>query len=286
MSVDYYVHSVDPFALRFSDGAFIEGIRWYGIFYIFSFLFTICALNFYTTKGKSSLSREQNLSFLTHVIVGVIAGGRFGYMFFYYFDQFVKRPWEVFAVWNGGMSSHGGFIGVILAMVIFCKRHGVPLLPLADVCCTIAPFGLFLGRMANFVNGELYGKITNVKWAMIFPKSSIYPMDVSAIPPRHPSQLYEALLEGLVLFLYMQFRFWSKKDIPRGRLSGEFLVIYAVFRIFSEVFREPDADLILSMSRGQFYSIFLLILGIILIIISRKKITGEKFSRVTSFDRP
>ncbi|MDR1414172.1 MAG: prolipoprotein diacylglyceryl transferase [Puniceicoccales bacterium] len=270
MIAQHYVHSINPFAIKFPDGWCIQGIRWYGLFYLLAFAFTIFALNFYTLRGKSRLTREQNFSFLSYAIGGVIIGGRLGYMLLYYFEKFLKNPLEIFAIWHGGMSSHGGFAGVIIAMIVFCKRNNIRLLPLADICSTIAPFGFFLGRVANFINGELYGKISEVKWAVIFPQSTYFTANIFEISARHPSQLYEAFLEGLLLFAYVQIRFWSKKNIAPGQLSGEFLILYAIFRIFTECFREPDAELILAMSRGQFYSIFLLIFGIVLAWISGK----------------
>ncbi|MDR1413324.1 MAG: prolipoprotein diacylglyceryl transferase [Puniceicoccales bacterium] len=271
MMLAYYTHSIDPFAIKFPTGWCVGGIRWYGIFYLLAFAFAIFALNFYSSRGKSLLTREQNFSFLNYAIGGVVIGGRLGYMLLYYFDKFMENPLEIFAIWHGGMSSHGGFAGVIIAMVIFCKRNSVRLLPLADVCSTIAPFGFFLGRIANFINGELCGKISDAKWAVIFPGSVNSALNFCAIP-RHPSQLYEALTEGLLLFAYVQIRFWSKKNISPGRLSGEFLILYAVFRIFTECFREPDAELILSLSRGQFYSLFLLLFGIVLVFAPQRKI--------------
>ncbi|MDR2432145.1 MAG: prolipoprotein diacylglyceryl transferase [Puniceicoccales bacterium] len=266
MILGYYIHSINPFAIKFSERCFIKGIRWYGIFYLLTFGFMSFALNFYSKKNKSLLSGDQNTSFLCYAIIGVIGGGRIGYMLLYCPGIFIHNPLEIFAIWHGGMSSHGGFVGIIIAMVIFCKKNNMPLLSLADICSTIAPFGFLLGRIANFINGELYGKITNVKWAVIFPQSSYVPSHLSVIPARHPSQLYEACLEGLLLFVYMQIRFWTKEKIAPGKLSGEFLILYSIFRISMEFFREPDAQLILGMSRGQFYSSFLLLFGIILLL--------------------
>ncbi|MDR2603709.1 MAG: prolipoprotein diacylglyceryl transferase [Puniceicoccales bacterium] len=266
MILGYYIHSINPFAIKFSERCFIEGIRWYGIFYLLTFGFMFFALNFYSKKNKSPLSGEQNISFLSYAIAGVIAGGRIGYTLLYCPGTFIRNPLEIFAIWHGGMSSHGGFVGIIIAMIIFCKKSNVSLLSLADICSTIAPFGFLLGRIANFINGELYGKITNVKWAVIFPQSSYSPLCLSVIPARHPSQLYEAFLEGLLLFVYMQTRFWTKEKITPGKLSGEFLILYSIFRISVEFFREPDAQLILGMSRGQFYSVFLLLFGIALLL--------------------
>ncbi|MDR0742605.1 MAG: prolipoprotein diacylglyceryl transferase [Puniceicoccales bacterium] len=272
MILGYYIHSIDPFAIKFSEGCFIEGIRWYGIFYLLTFGFMFFALNFYSKKNKSPLSSEQNTSFLSYVIAGVVLGGRIGYMLLYCPGIFIHNPLEIFAIWHGGMSSHGGFIGTIVAIFIFCRKNNLPLLSLADICSTIAPFGFLLGRIANFINGELYGKITNVKWAVIFPQSDYSLSRLSAIPARHPSQLYEAFLEGLLLLIYVQIRFWIKEKITPGKLSGEFLILYSIFRISMEFFREPDAQLILGMSRGQFYSVFLLLFGIVLLLKTRRPI--------------
>jgi phosphatidylglycerol:prolipoprotein diacylglycerol transferase len=255
----------------------LEGIRWYGIFYVFAFAFTILALNFYSSRGRSPLSREQNWAFLSYAIGGVIIGGRLGYMLLYCFDEFLLNPLETFALWRGGMSSHGGFVGAIAAIALFCWRNHVRILPFADICSTIAPFGFFLGRVANFINGELYGKITDVRWGVIFPQSASF-LDISAIPPRHPSQLYEGFFEGILLFIYAQVRFWTGKNRAPGKLSGEFLMLYAIFRIFTEYFREPDAALIFSMSRGQFYSTFLLAFGIALWFFSAGKRTPWRSS--------
>jgi phosphatidylglycerol:prolipoprotein diacylglycerol transferase len=274
MISNHYVHDIDPFAVRFHGFGPMEGIRWYGIFYVLSFAFTIFALNFYSKRNRSPLSREQNWAFMTYAIGAVIIGGRLGYMLLYCCDQFLSNPLEIFALWHGGMSSHGGFIGVIVAIALFCRAHAIGILPLADICATIAPFGFFLGRVANFINGELCGRITDVRWGVIFPRVANF-LDPLPTVPRHPSQLYEGFLEGIVLFLYMQIRFWTCKNRPPGRLSGEFLILYAVFRIFTECFREPDADLIFNMSRGQFYSIFLAALGVILLLISTKNASGK-----------
>jgi phosphatidylglycerol:prolipoprotein diacylglycerol transferase len=168
-------------------------------------------------------------------------------------------------VWEGGMASHGGMIGVILATGWFARRNGIPMLHLWDLVATTAPAGLFFGRIANFINGELWGKPSTVPWAVIFPRSAS-PDQPDLLVPRHPSQLYEAALEGVLLFAYMQWRFW-RSDTARerpGRLAGEFLIVYALVRIAGEAFREPDATLILGMSRGTFYSIFMIAFGLVL----------------------
>ncbi len=265
----YLIHNIDPFFIKFSDWLPIEGIRWYGVCYLLSFLIALYMLNLYSQLGYSSLSKENNISFITYGIVGVLIGGRLGYMLMYNFSAFVSNPLSLFAIWEGGMASHGGFIGITLAIFIFCKRYKINALELGDLCASIAPLGLFLGRIANFINGELFGKITYVPWAIIFPQSEPNITKLYEIPPRHPSQLYEAFTEGFLLFIYVQLRFWFSKNLSKGCLSGEFLLLYSIARIFIEIYREADAPLICHISRGQFFSIFLAIIGIVLIIYSK-----------------
>jgi phosphatidylglycerol:prolipoprotein diacylglycerol transferase len=168
------------------------------------------------------------------------------------------------------MASHGGFIGVALAVWWFARRSGIPFLHLADLQASAVSAGILLGRIANFINGELWGKISTVSWAVIFPKSAPDGTPVAMIPPRHPSQLYEVALEGALLLAFMQWRVW-KTNVLRtqpGRLCGEYMVSYAAVRIFCEIFREPDAgvSLILGLSRGTFYSLFLAVVGGALIV--------------------
>ena len=197
---------------------------------------------------------------LFYGVLGVVIGGRLGEVLFYRPAFFFANPLEILQVWHGGMSFHGGFLGCVIAVIGFAKRRGIPFLPLGDLTCAVAPIGLCLGRLANFINGELWGKISDVPWAVIFPQSARPGTQLHLILPRHPSQLYEAALEGIVLLALMQWRFW-RSDVVRtrpGRLAGEFLLAYALLRMIGEVFREPDATLILGLSRGTFYSIFLI----------------------------
>ena len=272
----FFVHNIDPFAIRFDGLNFIDGIRWYGVCYALSFIIALYMFNVYTEKGQSRMPKEANISFVTYAILGVFIGGRVGYMLMYSLGEFWAKPLSIFAIWHGGMSSHGGFIGVVVAIFLFCRKTKIKAFELGDICASIAPVGLFLGRIANFINGELYGKITNVPWAVAFPQSDPYSM---LAKPRHPSQLYEAALEGLLLFAYVQIRFWkSKKNLPHGQLSGEFLILYSALRIYVETYREVDAPLIFGLSRGQFYSLFLLIAGIFLVFYS--KFTGKEGPRV------
>ncbi|HVS51681.1 MAG TPA: prolipoprotein diacylglyceryl transferase, partial [Opitutaceae bacterium] len=172
-------------------------------------------------------------------------------------------------VWDGGMASHGGFVGVAVALAWFARRRQLSFFHLADLVVSTAPVGLLFGRIANFINGELWGKISEVRWAVIFPKSAEPGTPLHQIPARHPSQLYEAGLEGALLLAFMQWRFW-RSDVVRarpGQLSGEFLIAYALVRIFGERFREPDfgVSLIFGLSRGTFYSVFVILAGLVLI---------------------
>jgi phosphatidylglycerol:prolipoprotein diacylglycerol transferase len=201
-------------------------------------------------------------------MVGVIAGGRLGHVFLYARDELAADPMMVFRVWQGGMASHGGFLGVLLAGVWFARHAKADFFAVGDLLCALAPAGIFFGRLANFINGELYGRTTDVAWAVIFPHSASPDTKLHLIPARHPSQLYEAALEGVVLFALMQWRFW-RSDVVRtnpGRLSGEFLLAYALLRMVGEAFREPDAGLILGVSRGTFYSVFMIGGGLALIL--------------------
>jgi phosphatidylglycerol:prolipoprotein diacylglycerol transferase len=170
------------------------------------------------------------------------------------------------------MASHGGFVGVVLALAWWVRRRGLPFLHVTDLVASAAPLGLFFGRIANFINGELWGKVTDFKYAVIFPQSARPGTPLALIEPRHASQLYAAALEGAVLFAFMQWRLW-RSDAVRlqpGRLSAEFLLAYAVLRAIGEIFREPDAALIFGLSRGTFYSIFLALAGVALLLKTRR----------------
>ena len=266
---EYWVHDLDPFLFQFTENF---GIRYYGLAYALGFLAGMWLLHLFCKHGKATLTPEQQSFTITAMMIGVLLGGRMGYMLFYALDDTLNRPWIIFQVWKGGMASHGGFIGVLVACWWVSKKLKLSFLQLGDLLCPLVPPGILLGRIANFINGELWGKVTQVPWAVIFPQSaSLLGTPLEQIAPRHPSQLYEAGLEGALLLVYSQWRLW-KTDVlaSPGRLTGEFLAIYAVVRIFGEQFREPDAPLIMDLSRGSFYSIFLLIAGTFLILRSRK----------------
>jgi phosphatidylglycerol:prolipoprotein diacylglycerol transferase len=263
----YWVDNLSPFFIHFWGNV---GIRWYGLAYVCGFLAGGWLMVRYARAGRSSLPANQVADFILALVMGVLIGGRVGYFLFYDFDLFVHQPLVLFRVWEGGMASHGGFIGVALAVWWFARRSGIPFLHLADLQASAVSAGILLGRIANFINGELWGKISTVSWAVIFPKSAPDGTPVAMIPPRHPSQLYEVALEGALLLAFMQWRVW-KTNVLRtqpGRLCGEYMVSYAAVRIFCEIFREPDAgvSLILGLSRGTFYSLFLAVVGGALIV--------------------
>ena len=258
----YWVNDFDPYLVHFS-GNF--GIRWYGVSYLAGFIVAGWLISLYARKGRTQIPEPDVWNgLLLALLMGVMIGGRIGSYFLYgAWHNFRSDPLEVFRTWEGGMASHGGFIGVTLALWWYGRVRKISLAHLGDVVASTVPAGLFFGRVANFINGELWGRVTYVKWAVIFPHSMAPGTPLDQMLPRHPSQLYEAALEGLLLFAYVQWRFW-KTDIVRrqpGRVCGEFLIAYALVRAFGEQFREPDAALILGLTRGTFYSIFLVVGG-------------------------
>jgi phosphatidylglycerol---prolipoprotein diacylglyceryl transferase len=269
----YWVHDLSPFLVRFPENPLgLEGIRYYGLAYLLGFIAAWALLKLYNARGKFSINADAQTTLMTAVILGVLGGGRLGYMLMYDLDAFLQNPLLILRVDQGGMASHGGFVGVLLALVWFVRKQQCRFLDVGDVICTVAPLGLCLGRIANFINGELWGRVTTVRWAVIFPDSPAAYNTTTMVygsEPRHPSQLYEAALEGALLFAYVQWRFWRARP-PAGQLGGEFLIGYGIVRIFGEFFRQPDATLILGLSRGQFYSIFMIIAGIVIIVIARK----------------
>lgn len=269
----YWVDNLDPFVVHFPKGFLVEGIRWYGLSYVLGFLIALGLLHFYYLKKRSPYNFDQETTLITAIIVCTLIGGRLGYMLLYDLKNFIHNPLTFFMTLHGGMASHGGIVGVFLALVWFSKKTKTSLFGLCDIIASIAAPGIFLGRIANFINGELWGKITYLPWAVIFPSSAPEGFPVNLIPPRHPSQLYEAVLEGLLLFAYMQWRFWTKgKVLPKGQLTGEFFIGYTIARSIGEVFREPDSSLIFGLNPGQFYSIFLILAGVTFIYLSQRNL--------------
>ncbi len=237
-------------------------IRWYALAYIVGILlgWVYARAIIRTDKlwgGKAPMTVVAFDDFLLWVTLGIILGGRIGYVLFYNLPHFAAHPLEIFELWNGGMSFHGGFTGCVIAVILFGRSRGISILSLGDVTCAVGPIGLFLGRIANFINGELWGRPADVPWAMVFPNGG--PL------PRHPSQLYEAALEGLLLLavLAVMVRLGALKR--PGLIIGAFAVAYAAARITSEFFREPDAQLGFlwgGATMGQLLSIPLFLAGV------------------------
>lgn len=238
-------------------------VHWYGIMYLLAFASAWLIAMHRAKSPTATINRAQVENLITYGAFGVILGGRVGYVLFYNFDQWLRDPLWLFRVWEGGMSFHGGLIGVILAMLIYSCRINRPFLAVTDFIAPIVPLGLGFGRLGNFIGQELWGRVSDVPWAMVFPKA----MDPEGIA-RHPSQLYQAFLEGLVLFIIV---FWfSAKPRPRGAVSGVFLIGYAIFRFSVEFVREPDQgigfDLLGWMTRGQLLCVPMFLLGLGLLV--------------------
>jgi phosphatidylglycerol:prolipoprotein diacylglycerol transferase len=295
MLMAYYIHDLSPFLIKF--GGF--GVRWYGLAYLAGFVVGVLLYRRLAVRGYSDLLPDQVPDFITMgALFGVLLGGRLGYMLFYDTFDFLHDPLIFFRVWEGGMASHGGILGLTFYTLWYARRHNVSFLNLGDNLVVVAPVGIFFGRCANFINGELYGRVTDVAWGVQFPKeillytpehldrllaktSQLNPEFVTPdgviagvanspslrdllsaeISPRYPSQLIEAGLEGVFLFLIL----WVLRTnfrLPDGFLTGIFFIAYAVVRILGECFREPDAPMTGFLSRGQFLSLFMIIVGL------------------------
>lgn len=230
------------------------GPTWYGLMYVVGFLLGY-QLAKYRAKRMPNWSEQQVSDLLTYAILGVILSGRIGYVLFYQLNTFLDNPFYLFKITEGGMSFHGGLLGVILALWLFARRHGKSLFDVGDFVAPIFPIGLFFGRIGNFINAELWGKVTDVPWGMVFPNGGAL--------PRHPSQLYEALLEGLVLFIIIWW--FAGKKPAAGRLSGLFLMGYGIARFIVEFVRVPDAHLGYIafdwLTKGQQLSLPMIVLG-------------------------
>jgi phosphatidylglycerol---prolipoprotein diacylglyceryl transferase len=253
--------AIDPVLIAIGPFA----IRWYALAYIGSLLLGWRYVRWLSTLPPPVMTREQADDLLVWITLGVILGGRLGYVLFYKPAYYLQHPLEALAVWHGGMSFHGGLIGVLLAGYLFARRNGLHPLRVGDVVAAATPIGLFFGRLANFINGELFGRPSDVPWAMVFPHGG--PL------PRHPSQLYEAALEGLVLFLIL-FACASRPALRErpGLIGGVFLAGYGLARFTVELFREPDDHLgflIGGATMGQLLSLPMILLGLFLILRAR-----------------
>jgi phosphatidylglycerol:prolipoprotein diacylglycerol transferase len=242
--------NIDPVA--FSIGPL--AVRWYGLMYLAGFAAGWWLGTRRIKKGVAPLTREQFDGLMFAAVLGVILGGRLGHVLFYKPGYYASHPLEIFAIWQGGMSFHGGLLGVILAMAVVARRQRIDYLRLMDFIAPLTPLGIAAGRVANFINGELWGRVTDLPWGMVFR--------AAGDAPRHPSQLYEAALEGLALFVILWW--FSSKPRRRGQVSGLFLAGYGVFRFIAEFAREPDeylGFLALGLTMGQWLSVPMVVLG-------------------------
>ncbi|MCF6438102.1 prolipoprotein diacylglyceryl transferase [Pseudoalteromonas luteoviolacea] len=253
---------IDP--IIFSVGPL--SVRWYGLMYLIGFAFAMWWANKEAEKPNSGWTKDQVSDLLFYGMLGVILGGRVGYVLFYKFSAFLSDPIMLFKVWEGGMSFHGGALGVITAIFIFAWRTNKSPLAVGDFVVPMVPIGLLAGRIGNFINGELWGRPTDVPWAVIFPGT-----DAGGVP-RHPSQLYEALFEGLVLFLILVW--YRNQPRPAGSIAGLFLLGYGTFRFAIEYFREPDSHIGLYagvISQGQILSLPMIIGGLGLMVWAHRR---------------
>ena len=263
-----FVHNFDPVLV---DLGFFQ-IRWYSLAYIIGiilgWIYAIKIIKL-TENNDYSFYPVKKTDFddlIVYLILGIILGGRLGYVIFYNFDYYTQNFSEIFMIWHGGMSFHGGLLGVIVSAFIFSKNKKISFFKITDILSCVTPIGIFLGRIANFINGELFGKISTLPWAVIFPNGGNI--------ARHPSQVYEAVLEGVVLFVLINFLAIKKGLLYKtGYISSFFLIAYSILRIFSENFREPDQHLgylFNYLSMGTLLSILTLITGFIIIFFIKK----------------
>jgi phosphatidylglycerol:prolipoprotein diacylglycerol transferase len=253
----------DPVAIAIGPLA----IRWYGIMYLIAF-----GLFFFLGRYRSRLDAWRGVSYqliddlLFYGVLGVVLGGRFGYILFYKPEYYLAHPMEILAVWQGGMSFHGGFLGVMVGTWLVARKHKIGFFKLTDFLAPLVPCGLAAGRMGNFINGELYGRVTDAPWGMLFLSPGAGPL------PRHPSQLYQFGLEGVLLFILLWG--YSAKSRPVGAVSGAFLIGYGAFRSIAEFYREPDdflGLLTLGLSMGQWLSIPMILAGLAMMAVAYRR---------------
>ena len=259
-----FTHNFSP--VLFDLGFF--SLRWYSLAYIIGIIFgwwygkKIIIQKFYPIDSEINKKFDD---LITYIIFAIIIGGRVGYVIFYNLEFYLYNPIDILKIWKGGMSFHGALIGIIFVTYIFSIKNNLKTFFLLDVIACVAPVGIFFGRIANFINGELVGKVSNVPWSVIFPLIDMF--------PRHPSQIYEAILEGLILFMILNIIIRKKKYLS-GTCSYLFLILYGLFRIFSEIFREPDPQIgyfLGFISLGMILSFFMIIFGLIIFYSVKKK---------------
>lgn len=300
----YYIHRMDPYIIQFTE---TFGPRWYGMAYLLGFAFGILFLRYLARRGYTEIPESKATDFIVYTaIFGVMIGGRLGYFLFYRPEEFFSNPLVFFRFLEGGMASHGGILGIVAFTWFYARRHGHSWTHVGDSLVPIAPVGIAMGRLANFINGELIGRPANVKWAVQFPEElrlgpehglpeetvgrviaevdaalpemvinypdqvitaarefpQVLPILATYLTPRHPSQLYQACLEGFLLAGILIFIRLRWKTLPNGLLTGLFFIGYALLRMAGEVFREPDAERIAGLTRGQFYSGAMILLGL------------------------
>ncbi|MDA1197692.1 MAG: prolipoprotein diacylglyceryl transferase [Proteobacteria bacterium] len=264
-----YIHDLNPVLINFG---FFE-VRWYSLAYIFGILIgwwiAKKIINFKIQNKIVEFDSKIFDDLISYIIISIIIGGRLGYVLFYNLSYFLNKPLDIFKIWQGGMSFHGALIGIILGTALFANKVKINSFFFLDIIASVAPIGIFLGRIANFINGELYGKPTSFFWAVIFP-------EVDEIP-RHPSQLYEAVLEGIVLFIIL-INLIYKKTTSSGTVAALFMILYGLFRIVSEQFREPDKQigyLFDLFSMGSILSFIMILIGLFIL----KKAKNNEFAK-------
>jgi phosphatidylglycerol:prolipoprotein diacylglycerol transferase len=299
MPLAHYMHDLSPHVIKITDSI---AVHWYGLAYVLGFYLTYRVMLFLAQRGLSEIKPAEVADFITLVaLFGVVLGGRLGYMLLYNLDEFIHAPWIFFFLNKGGMASHGGIAGVALFCLWYARKHKISWTGIGDTLVCGAPLGIFLGRIANFINGELFGRVTNVSWSVKFPTELTHndfvtqggdlslaadvqnaglqhSPDIIAffeqhrggraeleaiLHPRHPSQLYEALGEGLFLTLILLAIRIKFPRLPHGILTGLFFILYALARIALEFVRQPDSgsELILGLTKGQFFSTFMIVTG-------------------------
>ncbi len=255
--------NINPIAIDFG----LIKISWYALSYVVGILSSWYLILKIIKIKKIKISNQIISDLISNCMIGIILGGRLGYVIFYNPEYYFNNLIEIFKIWNGGMSFHGGFIGVILAIIYSSKKSKIPIMIFSDLISIVSPIGLFLGRIANFINGELFGRVTNNNFGMIFPNGGKL--------PRHPSQLYEAFFEGIVLFFIMVFLMNKSKNFEKqGFLTASFIFFYGIFRFFIEYFREPDGHIgfiYLNFTMGQILSLPMIVSGLYFMIIINKK---------------